>query len=285
MRQTIEDAYTPEELRKLQLLELSIYKDFVRICKKYDIAYYAFYGTLLGAVRHKGIIPWDDDIDVFVLPEGYEKLQQVLPQELGERYEFINAENNPQYPFLTSRIMLRGTEFRTWSMRKLKCESGIFLDIFCAHYVLEEKKLRDKQFRYCWIYEKMFILHHFSEPNLPYKGLKRVAVFAMCAVGHLVLKLFPRKFLLNKANKWAYMYDRQKTGLLANVFSLSAKKTIFPYTDIFPLKEVPFEDTTMMIPANANKILAHYFGEDYMTPLPEGKRSYVIPYKLDFGEY
>ena len=116
MKATIDQVYSPEVLRRLQLVELEILKKFDAMCKKYDLEYFAVYGTVLGAIRHDGIIPWDDDIDIAMPRKDYERLAEIVPIEMGEDYTLLNGQIDAHYPFVTSRIMKKGTEFRNISL-------------------------------------------------------------------------------------------------------------------------------------------------------------------------
>ena len=84
--------YDEQQLRKLQLVELEILKDFITICEKYKLPYFATGGTAIGALRHQGFIPWDDDIDVCMLREDYVKFMKVGPKEMGDKYIFMSTE-------------------------------------------------------------------------------------------------------------------------------------------------------------------------------------------------
>ena len=83
--------YTQEELRKIQALGMETLREFIRICEKYGLDYFAISGTAIGAVRHKGFIPWDDDMDVGMLREDYDRFLEVAPGELKGRYELYSA--------------------------------------------------------------------------------------------------------------------------------------------------------------------------------------------------
>ena len=87
-------------LKDLQHLELEIFKYFISVCEKYDLRYYLAGGTLLGAIRHKGFIPWDDDIDVLMPRTDYDKLQEIGKSLCDERYRLASFElGNLNYPF------------------------------------------------------------------------------------------------------------------------------------------------------------------------------------------
>lgn len=284
---SVEHAYTPEELRNLQLVELDILKKFDYICKKHDLTYFGMYGTALGAVRHQGIIPWDDDIDVCMPRADYEKLMEIIDDELAqfeEGYTFISAERSKYYPFMTGRIMRDGTEFRTKSLKNVKCEFGMFLDIFPFDNVPDNEWQRRRQFVSCWIWEKMMILRNLTIPNLHFRDFRRYIIFAICILAQLPLKLFPRKFLFRRAKKAATRYQHVETRRMAYTFGLYISTNMYDKEDFYPLQWVPFEDTRLPIPKETPMMLATIFGDDYMTPLPEGQRSFIVPYSLDFGD-
>ena len=86
-------SYEPVILEKLHQVQLQILADFIKVCDKYDLPYFVVYGTAIGAVRHHGFIPWDDDIDVAMLREDYDEFCKVFQKELGKEYNLLNARN------------------------------------------------------------------------------------------------------------------------------------------------------------------------------------------------
>ena len=88
-----------KDLAKIKIIELEIMDYIDKICKKYDIKYYIFWGSLLGAIRHKGFIPWDDDIDIAMLPDDYKKFLEVMENEKSDKYYLQNIFNTKYYIF------------------------------------------------------------------------------------------------------------------------------------------------------------------------------------------
>ncbi len=284
MGKGIDEVYSPETLRKLQMVEWEILKKFDAMCQKYDLQYFALYGTTLGQIRHGGIIPWDDDIDIGIMRKDYDRLKELVPKEFGEGYTFIDGSTEPSYPFATGRIMKNGTEFRMLSMKNAKFTPGIFLDIFPIDWLPDDPKAMERVKRKCWVLEKMNVLRNQPFPNLPYRGLKRYVVRAACAVAAIVMKLFPRKTLQKWMRQAPQATKGQETGFLGWPFGIDQSQSIYPKDMVFPLQRLPFEDSYINMPRDPHGITRMVYGDDYMTPPPEGKRSYIVPYKLSFGD-
>lgn len=125
----------PKLLRKAQLRMVDILKEIDRICQKYDIKWCLRYGTLLGAVRHKGFIPWDDDCDISMMRDGYEKFVSVIDKELGSEFFFQTKETDPSYPGPMAKIRLRGTKLVEFDEEdNMPYNQGVFVDIFILDY-------------------------------------------------------------------------------------------------------------------------------------------------------
>ena len=103
--------YTQEELRKIQALGMETLREFIRICEKYGLDYFAISGTAIGAVRHKGFIPWDDDMDVGMLREDYDRFLEVAPGELKGRYELYSASLQKQVQGFYLQMFPAGSVF------------------------------------------------------------------------------------------------------------------------------------------------------------------------------
>lgn len=120
-----------KDLRKLQLIELDILLELDRICRKHNIQYWLSSGTLLGAVRHGGFIPWDDDLDIRMMRRDYECFCKVCETELDtERFFLQNYKTDPEYRWFYAKMRRKGTEYLRAGQEAIKCMSGVSIDIF-----------------------------------------------------------------------------------------------------------------------------------------------------------
>ncbi len=119
-----------EEFRRLQLIELDMALELDRVCRKNDIKYSIYAGTMLGAVRHKGFIPWDDDIDIAMLREDYERFKAVADELDPGICFFQDHETDPEYRWGYAKLRRTGTEFIRAGQEHIKCQTGVCIDIF-----------------------------------------------------------------------------------------------------------------------------------------------------------
>ena len=141
-------TYEPEVLKRLQQTELEILKDFASVCDKYKLPYFVVYGTAIGAVRHHGFIPWDDDTDVAMLRKDYDRFLEVVDQELGDKYKILTPEIDKNYAGSVTHLQRKGTKFVPEFSKDLKCDMCIDLDIFpLDHVAMDPKKAKIQELK------------------------------------------------------------------------------------------------------------------------------------------
>ena len=131
--------YDDNSLKHLQNLELMILKDFIKFCDENNLKYYLYGGSLLGAVRHEGFIPWDDDIDVIMFRDDFEKFKKLFLSKANDKYELLTNEVYDDYFLLFSKLMLKNTLFEEWWVNQVNFNVGINIDIFVLDYVSDNK--------------------------------------------------------------------------------------------------------------------------------------------------
>lgn len=273
--------YKESELKKIQKVLTEMLKDVNYICEKYDIKYFTLDGTGLGAIRHKGFIPWDDDIDIRILEEDIPRFIECVNKEMSDKYYFID-NNNSNYPIAFIKLCKRGTLFIDEAGRQLGEKTGIFIDVFPMVYASEDEKIRTKALNKSWIYYKLGTIAALKNPIVPFRGFKGKCVSFAILILHYIFKLFrvSSRKLFKKADKIARTTDK-KTNIIVSFNTVVKNTCIYNVNDIFPVKKAKFEDTFVYVPKNVDKLLKVQFG-DYMKLPPKEKRHNHYPYRLEF---
>lgn len=254
------------ELRALQAVLLEMLCEIDRICKKHGIKYSIDGGTLLGAVRHKGFIPWDDDLDVVMLRSEYDKLREVCKTDLDKsRFFYQDNTTDPEYRWGYARIRRIGSEFVRCGQEHLKMRTGIFLDIFPRDNVPNFYPLRLVNAFKCFFWRKVL----YSEVG----KINAKNGFLRCfyrALNHVsAAKAFDayekmRRRLNAKNTNYVRCYG----------FTIATKqKQIHAYPRGWFEKQKPIEFEEKMFPACADyeDYLTFVYG-DYMQLPPPGER-------------
>ena len=284
IKETKKREYEPEVLRRIQQTELSILKDFAAVCEEHGLTWFAIGGTTIGAVRHDGFIPWDDDIDVAMPREDYEKLLVIMERDHGDKYRILNTEHYENFPLMTTRICLKGTRFKEYALRDIKAPLGIFLDLYAYDKVSDKPAQARKQAWDAWFWSKLLILRSIPHPVLPMGGLKAKIIQLICGAVHMVLKgMHVSKLkIYKKAYEATTRYNHlKKTERLNYICDTSPYVSTYYVKDIFPLQKHVFEDMEVYLPKNYDRNLKGMFG-DYMQLPPEDKRKSHYPYELKF---
>lgn len=238
-------------LRNIQLLYLELCRFIDNVCKKYDIEYWLYFGSLLGAVRHEGFVPWDDDLDLAMMREDYEKLIEVLPQELSR---FNHLKDN----FALTLLMENEKNYFTDFMD--------IYDLYDEDTVLIDTRVLFLQFAWIKPYVKLdFYPQEFlKEDKLEYyKKYHRSRKYKFYK--NVISGKYNKDEKLQKLNE-EFGITRERTSLIADSFDGEQLEPPFIYStdDVFPLKTITFENYQFKCPANPNKLLEEVYGENYM---------------------
>lgn len=246
------------QLQQLKAVELELLRTFIGVCEQLGLKYYLLGGTLLGAVRHQGFIPWDDDIDVGMPREDYEKLmargQALLPEGL-----FLQSHvTDPEYPHNFAKLRSSNTTFVEYSLKNCRINHGIYIDIFPLDYYPEANT------RLFWLENMLLrlrITYAFS-PDI----LRPVTRFLRM----FTLPLFPS---LKKAvaRRDALFRSVTSGSRIANHCGAWGAKEIVPAHWYGEGVELTFEGIPVQAPTEYKQWLKQVYG-DYMQLPPEEKR-------------
>lgn len=250
------------DIKKVQSKILEIIKFVDKICRENDIIYYIMGGTALGAVRHKGFIPWDDDLDIFMTPENYEKFQKVFSEKKQDKFylqEWRIVKDYLEY----AKVRMNGTTLIEPQFKKNKeIHQGIYIDIFILHKCPTDKKTQKRLF-----YASKFVTAvALNQRNWKPKSVKQKLLMK-------VLKLLPTKWISNSIYQSIYKYDSLEDDYEYCFFIDKAKfeSAVFKREWYDDYKEYKFEDIKLYGPTEIEKYLAEIYG-DYMTLPPIEKR-------------
>ena len=266
-----EEKYNDKDLKTLQGVLVEILDEVVRICDKHHLDYFISGGTLLGAVRHAGFIPWDDDIDIVMPRDDYEKFLEIAKDELSNKYFLDYYKTNLENHFGFAKIRKNNTTFKqgyTYS-----CHNGFFLDIFPLDYNDNRDSLKIKLA--ASLARCLLETLKYKDHNLGLKSLRRPFI-------SLPFTIFSNYRIHRMVD---YLYKIGNNGKHKNGAVYSGmyyyKKDIYPIDVVFPYSIVTFEGKKYHAYHNPDAYLKSLYG-DYMKLPPKEKQVAHKPEKLDF---
>ena len=268
-----------DTLHKVQKIQLEMAKDIKRVCEENDIPYFLYRGTFLGAVRHKGVIPWDDDMDFGMLRKDYEKFCAIANEKLGDEYCFQNWHTDENYALPFGKVRKRGTVFVESKCARLP-ENGIYIDIYPLDFAPEdpqERKLLTKK-----------LLHLFRIKLMKCRytpWMEEETVIWKKRIGYLLYQ-FAALFVSQKAltEKYETLVKAVPEGDILYEQSALPIAYYFEKSWCSELEQYPYEDTTFSGPKNYDAFLSSLYG-NYMELPPADKRENRHQIKeLDLGE-
>ncbi len=256
------------ELRTMQLIELDMLKTLIQLFQKHNIRYYALGGTLLGAVRHKGFIPWDDDIDVGVPRPDYERFLKIAETELPENLKVVYFRNmNEKRPIYASQVQNQDTVIVQHAANKDNV-TKVWIDVFPLDGMPDNSLMRKIQ-SFHLLYRRMRIQFsmfdenvHQHRKNRPWYEKALIELYRKTKIG----SSSDPYDMMEKMDRALTKYDYEKCGYLINFMGAWKLKEMFPKSVYGKGKEYPFEDITITGPEDADYVLTQMYG-DYRTPI------------------
>lgn len=256
-----------EELRNLQLIELEMLVEVDRICRKYNIEYSLDGGTLLGAVRHKGFIPWDDDADVILTRHEYAKFFRACKKELDrDRFFLQDYRTDKHYRWGYAKLRRNGTELVRLGQEHMKFRTGVYIDIFVVDHVPDGYIMRRLYYGISFCIRKIL----YSE-----LGMKAEKSAVMRMFYRLLYKI-PKNSMFYIRNCIAAWCNRKKTKLVSHLlWPYPSRESKFgtPAECFEQYCDMEFEGLKLRTISDYHRYLTLCYG-DYMTPPPVEKRNH-----------
>ncbi len=262
------------QTQHLQRVLLMMAKELDALCRRHDIDYYLLGGSSLGARRHKGFIPWDDDFDIVMSPDNYRRFLDICRAELPAEKYFVQ-EGVKDWPEDFSKIKLRGTRIdEVGGFEQQDGENGIYIDVFRLDNGADSRAGQLWQY-FCG---KFWLAYCMSRKGYKAEGFAKRAMTAMSQIMRLksVEKFFYGQYI---------KFNRRPTRHYSEIMGRARLHNSFTPAEVYgrPVR-VPFEDTEFPVQAMHDDYLTRIFG-DYMQLPPEDKRCGIHTLSIDFGKY
>ena len=276
--------YQQETLRRLQLVELEVLLAIDAVCKEYGITYFLAAGTALGAKRHGGFIPWDDDIDIGMLRKDYDRFLEVAPAALGDSFTVADPESDDRLAGLFVKVWKNRTKFFTDETLDAGIDQGVFVDIFPYDRVASDASVRKAQLRSCLKWQHLSYLYHSKAINVPHKGGVGAVEKGACCIAHALLKtlLSPAK-IRDKFLASALSAQKDDSSRDLACMNYNPQQRIFAEEVLVPPKALEFEGHEFPAPADIERYLCTLYGDAWSQLPPEEQRRNHAPKVLDLG--
>ena len=267
-------------VRGVQIKILEIMKYIDKLCRENGIVYYIMGGTALGAVRHGGFSPWDDDLDIFMTPCEYEKFKKVFESQNSDKFviqEWRTTEKHLEY----AKVRMNGTTFIEECFKNRKdMHHGIYVDIMILHKVPDNALIQ----KLVYLESKFVTLYALSQRNWKPKTKKQELVLKS-------LNLMPCKLMAKIAYRNIYKYDDRTSSFKYCYWITPAKfkNGLFDRSFFEEPVDVPFEDTVLLGSKKIREYLAYRYGDYMKLPSKEAQRAavhaMVFDTEKDYTEY
>ena len=259
-------------IRKIQLEELNMLKEINKICERHNLTYYALGGTLLGAVRHNGFIPWDDDLDIGFKRDEYEAFWTYAEKELPSPLKAVYLKNDLDYIYAYGRIT--NPNIRLYrDLTKNRTVQDLWVDIFPLDIIPErgfQRFVWEKEFYILRGIRNVSCFSEIVDTTKRYHGLKKFIVYL--AMNCKIEKLFNTHKAITRLDKFLTSWASKKDRCIGNPLGSWWYKEIFQKEYYDECIKLPFEDIELTCPKEYDAILTQMYG-DYMTPPPEDNRN------------
>lgn len=269
-----------QTVRDVQMKILEIMKYIDRLCRENSIVYYIMGGTALGAVRHGGFIPWDDDLDIFMTPDQYQKFKATFEKENPKQFIIQEWRTTPNY-LEYAKVRMNGTTFIEEVFKDRKdLHQGIYVDIMILHKVPDQILVQ----KLVYLESKFVTLYALSQRNWhPKTRFQGIAL--------KLLKFIPSKIITRICYKHIYKYDNMERQYKYCYWITPAKfkNGLFDASFFSEPVDIPFEDTELLGSMKIKEYLEYRYGDYMQLPSEEAQKvavhAAIFDTKKDYMEY
>ncbi len=240
-----QEIYSKEQIRHIQNIEIKSLTLIKEICRKINVDFFLYGGSLLGAIRHKGFIPWDDDLDIAMLREDYNKFITIGIDYLPKDYILQTPYNDKHSPYPYTKLRLKGTKYVEYGYHRVKGEKGIYVDIYPIDNIPDDDNLYLKQFKIYNILSKMYawrqcpyIVEHPLNCKLILKQTLKYII-------SIILKLIPQKYFIELIDNISKKYNNNNTYRKGNY---NFPKPVNYFVILLPYKEGTLNNIHLKLP-------------------------------------